>query len=255
MTDTSFQECAYARQSAHQRKNGGGVGRSEKSWRKHEAIERAMGRQLPVLAKRGRGLIVDLHAGDGKATPHRQPDFFAGGALITTPHLALSMAARWGADVWLYEKSRAPRLDLQEAYGERAEVMGNHRGMLNRLDDVAAYPWVMVLCDPNGHGKENNGVEVMEAVSTANRRSDFIVVVNRGSILRHQGVGKSDNNGNQFALAVEATKAQYAWMLTPELWAQRLRKRQYLATAPMRISNEMTAQVVLISNFIPGHSR
>lgn len=229
------------------------VGRNDKSWWKHEHFQRFMGRQLPVLAKRGRGLIVDMHAGDGEATPHKQADLFSGGALITTPHLALSMADRWGADVWLCERSHAPHAALVREYGDRALVLRNHDKLSQKGDEVAAYPWVLVLNDPNGHSA--HGVEVMRSISDANPCSDFIINVNRGSIQRHLGVGAKDNSGNAFALAVEATREHYAWMLTPGAWAERLGKRQYQATQPVYLSPEMTSQVLLISNFIPGHGR
>lgn len=229
------------------------VGRNDRSWWKHEHFRRFMGRQLPVLAKRGHGLIIDMHAGDGEATPHIQGDLFNGGALITTPHLALSMADRWGADVWLCEKSHRPRAALLAAYGRRAEVVANHDRLMQRLPSIGAYPWVIVLNDPNGHGR--HGVEVMQAIARENPCSDFIINVNHHTIRRHLGVGAKDNTGNAFALAVEATKEHYAWMLVPANWAQRLDKRQQMATQVMRLSADMASQVILVSNFIPGYGR
>lgn len=253
MTQVSIAETGYAKQTLYQRKHGGGVGRSKASFWKHEAIKRAMRRQLPILAKRGRGLIIDLNAGDGEATPHRQPDFFAGGALITTPHLALAMGDCYGADVWLCERSHAPRRALSAAYGDRAKIYGNHNQLSKTLGTIAAAPWVMVLSDPNGHGNSSNGLSIMRQIAQINPISDFVTVVNHRSIMRHLGVGAKDNSGNAFALAVEASKEHYAWMLTPQRWADQLGKRQVLATEPRRLSPEMTAQILLISNFIPGH--
>ena len=107
--------------------------------------------------------------------------------------------------------------------------------------------------DPNG--PSGHGVEIMQKIARANPCSDFIVVVNCGSIKRHLGVGKSDNTGNNFALAVEAAKELYRWMAEPELWSQHLFKRQYVATEPMYQSNEMTSQVVLCSNWIAGYGK
>lgn len=251
MTEMNIQSATYSGQTRSQRRNGGGVGRSRQSHWKHEAIKRAMHRQLPVLRKRGRGLIIDMHAGDGKETLHPQPDMWAGGALITTPHLALSHARI--ADVWLCEKGREPRRTLIEGYGEQAKVLANHNKLLNCLDEVRRYPWVLVLNDPNGPSE--HGIEVMNQISHANAVSDFVIVVNRGAIKRILGVGKSDNSANQFALNVEASQPRYAWMMTPANWAKRLQKRHALATVPKWISNEMTAQIILVSNFIPGMGR
>ena len=101
MTLASIANYSYARQSLYQHKHSGGVGRCQKSFWKHEEIKKYLGRLLPVLSKRSRGLrglIIDMHAGDGEATPHQQPDMFAGGALITTPHLAITMAEKWHAE-------------------------------------------------------------------------------------------------------------------------------------------------------------
>ena len=253
MTNGIFAEHTYARQSTHQRAHGGGVGRGEFSWWKHEAIERAMRRQLPVLAKMGRGLIIDMHAGDGEPTPHPQPDFWAGGALITTPHLAISMADAFGADVWLCEKSHAARHALDDRYGGRARILRNHERLLDELSAIGRCAWTIVLNDPNGHGQ--HGVEVMQRIAKANQHSDFVVVVNHQSIRRHIGVGKSDNTGNAFALAVEASKEKYAWMVDPDEWAARLGKRHVLATTIMAFSDAMKPQILLISNFIPGYAR
>ena len=253
MTQQSISENHYAVQSIAQRKHGGGVGKGERSYQKHEAVRRFLHRQMPVLAKRGRGLIIDMHAGDGRETPHIQPDFFAGGALITTPHLAIVAARKWGADVWLCEKSHAPRVALIAAYSQEATVLRNHNTLDLRLAEIAAAPWVIVLNDPNGHSQ--HGVDTMREIARANPCSDFIVVVNCGSLKRHLAVGKSDNTGNEFALSVEAAKERYSWMLEPEAWAQRLFKRQHVATEPMYLSNEMTAQVVLCSNWIAGYGK
>lgn len=244
---------AYAVQTDRQRKHGGGIGRSGKSFQKHDAISRLMNRQLPVLAKMGRGIIIDMHAGDGRDTPHIQPDFFSGGALITTPHLAIVAGRKFGADVWLCERSHGPRAALVHDYGNDAEILRNHTTLNSRLDEIAAAPWVMVLNDPNGHGA--HGVETMQAIAGANRRSDFIVVVNHQSLTRHLAVGKSDNTGNAFALRVEAAKSKYAWMLDSGKWASTLGKRQFIDTAPMHLSNEMTAVIVLCSNWIAGYGR
>ena len=256
MTFASIANHSYARQSVSQHKHSGGVGRCRKSFWKHDKIKKYLGRLLPVLSKRSpglRGLIIDMHAGDGEATPHPQPDMFAGGALITTPHLAIAMAEKWRADVWLCERSHAPRKALRSNYGGRARIFGNHHQLLNHADEIRSYPWVIVINDPNGHSDASNGVSVMQAIAETNPVSDFIIVCNHRSIRRHLGVGKKDNSKVPLALAVQATAGKYEWMLTPDNWKERLGKRQVMATEPMTLSPEMTAQVLLVSNFIPGY--
>lgn len=256
MTLASIANHSYARQSVSQHKHSGGVGRCSKSFWKHEEIKKYLGRLLPVLSKRSHGshgLIIDMHAGDGEATPHPQPDMFAGGALITTPHLAITMAEKWRADVWLCERSHAPRKALKSAYGGFARIFGNHNQLLNHADEIGSYPWVIVINDPNGHSDESNGVSIMRAIAETNPVSDFIIVCNHRSIRRHLGVGKKDNSKIPLALAVQATASKYEWMLQPENWKERLGKRQVMATEPMPLSPDMTAQVLLVSNFIPGY--
>lgn len=248
MTEMNIQSATYSGQTRSQQRNGGGLGRSRQSFWKHEAIRRAIDRQIPVLRKRGRGLIIDMHAGDGKETDHPQPDMWAGGALITTPHLALSHTQY--ADVWLCEINADRRRLLNAAYGDRAKILANHSNLLTHIEEIGRAPLVIVINDPNGHSK--HGIEIMEQIARSNPISDFVIVVNIGSLKNHLGVGKSDNSNNAFALNVEAAKPRYAWMLKPEEWARRLRKRQHLVTEPKWISKRMTAQILLLSNFIPG---
>lgn len=247
---------AYAVQTFNQRKHGGGIGRGDRSFHKLEFMEYFMMRQIPVLSRRGRGLIIDMNAGDGQETPHVQKDFFADGALISTPHLAIRAARRFGADVWLCEKSAPARKRLKELWGNDARIFGNHNTLSKHLDLVANYPWLFVLSDPNGHGDSSNGVTVMAKLSEVNHVSDFVVVVNLQSLWRHQGLRTTSNHDeNVRVTAARASKERYSWMVDPNQWAQHLGKRQVMERKPIHQQGAMRAQVLLISNWIAGYGR
>ena len=242
----------YAVQTAAQRRNGGGVGKSEKSFHKHEQIEQYMNRQLPVLVRKfGRGCIIDMHAGDGEPTPFPTPDFFAGGLLKTTPHLAIAAAREFGADVILCEKTKEQRQHLQDVYGTEARVIGNHANLLELAELIAAYRWILVLNDPNGHSDQ--GVVIMQWLATTVLISDFIVVVNCHSIRRCLALKPCHQK--KAINAARKSGLDHEWMLYPEQWKAALNKHQVMAGKPIRLSNAMEAQVLLISNWIAGYGK
>jgi len=249
MTEKSILHNTYAVQTIGQRRDGGGLGRCEKSHHKFSQIEKYLNRQLPVLtAQRGRGVIIDMHAGDGKTTPFPIPDFFAGGSLKTTPTIAISSARKYGADVILCERNREHRQYLQDTYGADARVISNHKNLLQIENDLLWYPWILAISDPNGHGDQ--GVEIMQWLADLIPVSDFIVVVNHFSIRRCLGLHPSQD------CKVEAARQSgldHEWMRHPEQWKEKLHKKQVLAGKPARLSNTMEAQVLLVSNWIAGY--
>ena len=64
------QKFSYSVQTDYERKNGGGLGRCEHSYWKHDLIEKFMRRQLPVLMKRGKGCIIDMLVMDKRHPIH-----------------------------------------------------------------------------------------------------------------------------------------------------------------------------------------
>ena len=242
----------YAVQSPAQRRGGGGKGQSERSWRKHDLIEKMINRQAPVLTKKGRGCIIDMHAGDGKETPHPQPDFFNGGSLKTTAALAVVAGRRWNADVILCERSRNSRKILETAFAQYALVIGHHAQLLDREPELTGYSWLIVINDPNGYA--NHGVEVMARIAALNPISDFIINFNRRSLTRPLGLTNPDHP-RASVRGSWRSGMKHKWMLSPDEWRKQLGKRHVLATTPVTLSRAMESQILLVSNFIAGYGK
>ena len=239
----------YARQTHSERKNGGGLGRCERSYWKHDCIERYLLRQVPILSKRGLGCIIDMHSGDGLDTPHPQPDFFAGGSVKTTPALAVSCARRYPSKVILCEKNKNFLSILIQQWGNEATILGNNKDLLTMAPILSNFPWIIVINDPNGYRHQE--VEVMQFLSVTVPVSDFIVVVNHRALRGCLGLKNPNHPLNSVRRSRESGVA-HAWMANPNEWKVKLNKRHVLFTAPCYLSGGMTAQVLLVSNFIPG---
>lgn len=252
MSSESIQAFHYSDQSSAERKKGGGLGRCERSFWKHGQIERFMRRQLPVLMKKGPGCIIDMNAGDGMDTPHPQPDFFAGGSLKTTPTLVISAARLYKVDAILCEANKHRRAGLVSQFGNEAKIIGNHHHLLDESERFARYPWLLVISDPNGHGEQ--GVDVMQQLSSIAPISDFIVVVNINSLNRCLGLTNPDHPRSSVRMAYQSG-VENKWMMDTSQWKSQLNKRQVLSVGPERLSNNMEAMIMLVSNFIPGHGQ
>ena len=240
----------YATQTDTQRKKGGGVGRNKNSFWKHDEIERFMRRQLPVISKQGHGCIIDMHAGDGDVTEHPIPDMFSGGSIKSTPALCIALARKYQAQVVLCESSHATRRDLQERYGDQAEIIGSNSKL---LDDhwrirLRNYRWLLVLNDPNGFGTQSENV--MQTIATVNRCSDFIIVVNAASYSRPLGLEAQDLQ----SLSAKKSAEDHKWMLEKDAWCRFLQKRQAIETKAV-LSANMKPTIFLVSNFISGFGR
>lgn len=242
----------YAVQTLVERKKGGGLGRCERSFWKHDHIERFLLRQLPVITKRGKGVIIDMHAGDGHETPHPQPDFFAGGSLKTSPTIAIAAGRKYKADVILCEKNSQCRENLIIQFGNESLIIGNHYQLMDMESISSEYAWLIAISDPNGHGDQ--GVEVMQWLIDRVTISDFIVVVNHNSIKRCLGL-TDPNHPRPCVRASYQSGIDHQWMLDPEQWCIHLRKKQVLSYGPMRLSKNMEAQVLLVSNWIAGYGK
>lgn len=228
------------------------VGRCELSYWKHDEIEKFMKRQLPVISKKGRGCIIDMHSGDGKDTPHPQPDLFSGGSLKTTPTLSIYYAKKYNADVILCEKNKICRDGLISEYSNHAMIIANNHRLMTMYEQISKYPWILVLNDPNGYGKQS--FAVMKSLSVMTPVSDFVIVFNEHSLARAMGLVKNNNENHSLAHVRGATRSAIdnEWMFNDNEWKTRLGKRKILSVGPKRLSNEMNAKILLISNFIPG---
>lgn len=252
MSSESIQAFHYSAQSKAERKKGGGLGRCELSYWKHDHIERFMRRQLPVLMKKGPGCIVDMNAGDGMDTPHPQPDFFAGGSLKTTPTLVIAASRLYRVDAILCESNKHRREGLVSQFGHEAKIIGNHHHLLDESEKFSRYPWILVISDPNGHG--DHGADVMRQLADRVPVSDFIVVVNVNSLKRCLGLTNPDHPRISVRMAYQSG-VNNQWMLDADQWKSQLNKRQVLSVGPERLSNNMEALIMLVSNFIPGHGK
>jgi hypothetical protein len=231
------------------------LGRGENSYWKQDQIEKFLKRQLPILRKKGRGLIIDTHSGDSGETPHPQNGLFSCGSIKTTPFMAVNYARIYNADVILCEKNKECRSRLSALY-ENAEILSNNNLILDRISSIINYPWVVVISDPNGHGRNSgNCFDVLQEISKQVKVSDFIIILNIQSLIRHVAVAKNINNINHPMSHVRESAKMglyYEWMLNDDEWKKRLSKRSIIYAGPEWLSGAMTAKVMLISNFIPG---
>lgn len=252
MTEASLSKFHYAVQTKSERRNGGGLGKSERSYCKHEWVDKLIRRQIPVLIKRGTGVIIDMHAGDGCETQHPQPDLFAGGSLKTTAAISVAAGMRYGVKVILCESNKKRRGNLTTLYGNYATVIGDHRLLMDMESLLSTSPWLIAINDPNGHG--NHGIETLLFLANCIPCSDFIIVVNRRSIQRCLGL-TNPNHPNLNVRNAYQSGVDHRWMLDPNQWKLHLGKRQVLATEPLRLSRAMEAQILLVSNWIAGYGK
>ena len=256
MTPAMLGQARYARQTMAQRRKGGGTGRGAQSYWKHDQIKWFLGCQLPILAKSGHGLIIDMHAGDGEPVDHPIADLFAGKSLETTPALAVGFAEKFGADVILCERSRDARKQLEDEFGDRpvvVDILGNNKelikpGMAEWLQDE--YPWIVVINDPNGFGDQSE--EVMLGLSVTQRVIDFVIVVNLHSFVRPLGLPE-DSKLIQCQRARESAN-DHAWMQDGDAWLRYLGRKAF-RQRDGKLSSAMQARVFLVSNMIPERVR
>lgn len=235
-------------------------GRGRETWLKHELMRRAAGAQIAALDKLspGRGLIVDMHAGDGEGVEiaDGQADLWLPHVSDSTAALACRFAAACanGADVLLCESHTERREALRVSYGDQpsVKVLRCHADLLRR--DFSGYAWAFVFNDPNG--PRSHGVEEMEHVARQVRASDFLIVVNEQAIVRHSSLKCDADTGNwhpsnrHMGPAAYATRDRYTWMLDADKWRQRLGKRSVAVSEFVTRNNAFHGRVVLVTNFV-----
>lgn len=233
------------------------TGKGERSYQKHHLIKQLLQPQIAILStKIGRGgLLIDMHAGDGQGVPQPQVDLFGMDDSEATAVLCVRLAEKWQADVVLCETRTDRRQALRDQFPD-VRILASHNRIPKAID-VAAYPWVIVLNDPNGHA--HHGVDVLVHLSTANRRSDFIIGINEGSLGRHLHVAHSaDDSGkiNETMLKGSRQAARkYEWMMNRESWRDLLGKR-YGASAKFLCGiGAYRGRILLLSNYIGNVNR
>lgn len=233
------------------------AGKGQRSHQKHHLIKQLLQPQIAILSmKIGRGgLLIDMHAGDGQGVPKPQVDLFGMDDSEATAALCDRLAAQWQAEVVLCET----RIDRREALRDQfpaARVLTSHN-QVPKVIDVGAYPWVIVLNDPNGHSR--HGIDVLMHLAEVNRRSDFIICVNEGSLQRHLGVADSgDDVGKANGSMIEAcrhAKHDYEWMLDRDRWRELLRKRHGVSARFLCGTKAYKGRVMLLSNCIGNINR
>jgi hypothetical protein len=209
------------------------AGKSEYSWRKHEILKQVATAQAHAFRygiKRGRGIIIDMHAGDGKGVEQPQGYLFGANPSLCTPELSIKIAH--GNDVVLCEKNKDRRIALQSRWAG-VPVLKNHRLAVETI--TPEHSWAIVLNDPCG--PRDQGVEHMEAISSKLKLSDFIIAINHSGLARTRGNRK---NGMR----------QYDWMVDLIEWRVRLNKKIIAVSHMIHQSSGFRYQVLVVTNFL-----
>lgn len=220
-----------------------GAGKSDNSWQKHDIINRvgmaqAYGLDRGIIFRRGRGVIVDMHAGDGNGVEQRQMSLLGPNLSRTTSELAVSLGRKLNADVVLCESNPIRRAHLQERWPE-IPVLKNHKEAAGLLS--SSYRWALVMNDPNGCGK--HGVEHMQAIASKVSICDFVIAVNEGSIKRNLGIQRPEHQ-------------KFAWMIDYPEWGRRLGRKQVAVSRLIQQSNGFRHRILVVANwFADGVSR
>ena len=158
-----------------------GVGKSEKSYIKHDLIRRVVGGQIGAyrLKNSGRIAIIDGNAGDGIGVELPQMDMFRANMSTTTAELATRIATDVGdAVVILCERKKDRRAALTYRFKDAIILSDNSRALDAIPSDCKYAVWISDPCGPKGHG-----VEAMRSLALS-MRSDFVIAVNEGAIRR-----------------------------------------------------------------------
>ena len=244
-----------------------GVGKSEKSWQKHELVDFIASASLAVghMKNKGPGIFIDMHAGDAEGVAQPQTDLFREDRSHPTAAIGERLAAEHGLRLLLCERVKKHQLHLAEKF-PRATVIGAHSGAYDHVSKLAYIPgWGFCVSDPNGPGEQ--GVEDMARIGGLISRMDFGVVFAQKSLTGC--VSFRDKHIDRLADAPSSIWGRCArfadrnrWMVgdgldrwgkpMPSLeWLERL-NRKYMAKTPLiRGSPRFHYRVLLISNFIP----
>lgn len=225
------------------------VGRTSTSWKKHSIIRDVLFGQCAVMKKRfGRGLIIDMHAGDGVGVEQPQLDLFGENyenPSSATSETAVLIAKMLGdVDVVLCEKKKKSRILIEERF-PRHVVIDDHALSPSMIKDY--HKWVAVINDPNGYSA--HGIEYMDDISKS-IISDFIIVQNIGSLKRLMSMGDENEYSHEWPEKVRMLKPIYAWMMDANNWRIRLGKRCLACSKEINASNNFRYRVLIATNFL-----
>lgn len=217
-----------------------GAGKSEASWLKHSLIVQVANAQAHALHhgihfRRGRGIIIDMHAGDGEGVEQPQVDMFGANPSRTTAQLAVQLARSIpSTDVVLCERDAGRRAALVECWPD-IPILSDHADAPALVD--GRYRWALVLNDPNG--PKAHGIEHMQEIARRVRACDFVIAVNDGAVGRCQGV--KDPKFHQ-------GMSKYAWMRDWHEWALRLNRKQIAVSNLTSQSNGFRHRILVVAN-------
>jgi hypothetical protein len=226
-----------------------GLGKSKWSCDKHWLMQKAIGGQLGVASMRfGSLAIVDMHAHDGSDATHPQLTMFGGPEGTCSARLAFDAAKRHCAKLFLCESKPDRMARLQDRFGESPTYLRSFN--LLRKVDWTAFDYVLVLNDPNGHS--GHGVETMQHIASApGVASDFVVMVNEGSLRRHLAVSNVvQMNESARVRASRLAAPLYAWMLEADEWRRKLRKKNVATSKHLTRGSAYQGRMHVIANFL-----
>jgi hypothetical protein len=235
------------------RRDRDGAGKSENSYRKHELITMLARPQAAILRfQKGPGVIIDMHAGDGAGVATNQGSLFELDVSLPTAALAVRLGAKFAVDVILCEKNKERRDQLFNYCHAWTRTTVAPDNSLHGW--ITHYRWALVFNDPNGHSGHN--IESLEYIAERIPKSDFIICLNEGSLLRHLAVGDDgqDTSSNAHLVqAVRQSKEKYRWMTDPQNWASLLHKKTVVVSKIRSESPGFRGRVMLLTNFAAKH--
>ncbi len=216
-----------------------GAGKSDRSHIKHDLIRRAVGGQIGAyrLKKTGRVAIIDGNAGDGLGVNRPQLDFFSDNMSMTTADVATQVAAKVGnAVVILCESDKLRRDAIALRFPDAIILRDNAHAPGSIPSDCEYAVWISDPCGPAGHG-----VDAMQEVARS-IRSDFVVAMNEGAIVRIAGT-ESD--------LWKTARDRYAPMIeSPTWWADELGRRRMSRTPIINGAANFKYRVLVVADYL-----
>lgn len=215
------------------------AGKSDRSWHKHDlisSIANAHGHRLAhgIKFKSGRGIIIDMHAGDGNGVEKPQASLFGSNPSRTTAELAVGLGSIVGADIVLCEKDAKKRAALEARGWQGVTVLDDHKHAPEYV--TSRHAWALVLNDPNGPA--DHGLEYMQAIAERASVADFIIAFNEGGWRRVNG----------YAVKHGGAMANYSWMRDFREWGVALRRKQIAVSRLVNGSNGFQYRILVAGN-------
>lgn len=225
------------------RRDREGAGKSEFSWKKHDVVARIVKAQAYTLNHciGPGGIIIDMHAGDGRGVEQPQMSIFGTNPSRTTSELAVALSHNLRADVVLCEKDKERRAALSKRWPAMS-VLRNHRLAAAQISNE--HRWTLVINDPNG--PRDHGLEHMQAIAERLPIADFIIILNEAALDRCAGVEDE---------RYRAGMAKYEWMNDHREWGIRLGRRQIAVSKLICQSGNFRYRILVAANFLASATK